>query len=233
MTPPTEDPEPPTRRFLNARTLGTLGFVVVALGAAAYLTALAVTAPGDETVGPHRSIADVTDVETPGPSQSSPPTPGPEQTPSDVPEATDGPAAPSSIPPEDVSAAATKFLESSVAIDPTAADPHPGLGDAASGAILAEVENDAQELEANGWTREGSATIDGLTVVSSDSAADPATVVVQACVDSSKVRTLDHSGEPIGDSGSAVNRALNIYTLQYIDDAWKVVARTFPDDPAC
>ncbi|TFD14066.1 hypothetical protein E3T37_14175 [Cryobacterium sp. TMT2-10] len=124
-----------------------------------------------------------------------------------------------------------KFLKASVAVDPTGSGATDDLTAAASGAILAEAQNDTQELETNGWKREGAATIEALTIVRSDPAADPATVVAQACVDSSKVRTLDADGEPVGTPGT--QRALNLYTLQYISGAWKVVARSFPDDFAC
>jgi len=99
----------------------------------------------------------------------------------------------------------------------------------ASGAILEELQNDAQELEANGWSRTGVAEVDGVTVLESDDAKGTATV--EACVDSSDVATLDQNGDRLNPEGTA--RALNLYSLARTDGAWRVVSRTFPDDTAC
>lgn len=234
MKEPGTDTDPAAPSHLRRkRMLGAIAIVAVALSAGAYLTVLAITEAHDQAAGAGASNGAAPGSASPRPGASAAPTRPPEPASSEAPEPNAEPDPPAQPVPEEISAAATKFLDATVTVDPAAADPRPGLGDAASGAILAELENDTQELESNGWTREGSATIDGLTLVTSDAAAEPATVVIEACVDSSAVRTLDHSGNPVGDSGSTVQRALNIYTLAYIDDVWKVVARTFPDNPAC
>ena len=234
-----KQPDEPTaartrRRFLSKRMLGFAVVAAVALSATTYFAALASPEKDSEGAQPRTSSESVAAGTTRA--RSAPVVPAAPDSGRTVPEApgqSNKPDVPTPLSPAQANAAAKKFLDSSIAVDPAAPDSNVGLGDAASGAILSEVENDTQELEANGWTRQGVATIEALTIVSSDSSTDPATVVAQACVDSSKVMTLDHSGKPVGDSGSVIQRALNIYTLQYIAGAWKVVARTFPDNPTC
>jgi len=98
-----------------------------------------------------------------------------------------------------------------------------------SGAILEDLQNDAQELEANGWTRTGRAKVDGVKVTDTDETAGTATVV--ACVDSTAVATLDENGDRLAPAATA--RALNIYSLARTDGYWRIVSRTFPDETAC
>ena len=236
MQQPDVDPQAPTRRFRRKRLLGFIALAAVSLGATSYLGALASSeangdVAGTRTSGESDSASEPRTLRASAAPGAPDPSPGPASP--ETPGLSNKPDVPTPLPPEQATIAAKKFLDASVTVDPSAPDSNAGLGDAASGAILAEVENDAQELEANGWTRQGSATIEALTIVSSDSSTDPATVVAQACVDSSKVMTLDHSGKPVETSGSAGHRALNIYTLQDIAGTWKVVARTFPDNPTC
>ena len=229
MTPPDETQDAPTRRRApGKRTLAiaTAAVAALALSASTYLSWPGWTqensAGGEAAAGGTRSSNGIVAVG-----------PRPDPAPNDAPGLANKPDVPTPLPPEQAKVAVKKYLDSSVAVNPAASGSGDDLTAAASGAILAEAQNDTQELEANGWTREGFASIEALIIVSSDTAIDPATVVAQACVDSSKVRTLDHDGKPVGSSGSTVQRALNIYTLQYVSGAWKVVARTFPDDPSC
>lgn len=98
----------------------------------------------------------------------------------------------------------------------------------ASTAILEDVANDAQELEANGWTRTGTATVAAVTIRSNN--AETGEAVVAACVDSTTVVTVDAAGEPLG---AASGRALNLYTLSTDAEGWRVTARTFPDETDC
>lgn len=137
------------------------------------------------------------------------------------------------LPPDHAKARIKKFLDVTVPADPAVPGSNAELEDAARGAIREEVANDKQELQANGWSRRGNATVESVTVVSSDITTDPATSIAHACVDSSKVVTLDADKKPVGSSGTGVQRALNIFTLHYISDEWRVVARSFPDNPAC
>lgn len=206
---------PTPGRVLARRTLGAAAIAVVALSAAVYV-AIQVQSPATTPAGG-----------TPT-SSASPPAAG-SGTSGDAP----APATAGPLPPDQADAAVKKFLDASVAVDPAAPGTTDALTNAAAGAILAEAQNDRQELEANGWTREGAATVEALTIIQSDSQAQPAIVVAEACVDSSMVRTLDADGEPVGTSGDSAQRALNLYTLQYLAGAWKVVARSFPDEFAC
>ncbi|MGV8886135.1 MAG: hypothetical protein ACOH1T_11190 [Microbacteriaceae bacterium] len=98
----------------------------------------------------------------------------------------------------------------------------------ASTAILDDFANQAQEFEVSGWTRTGVATVASVTIRSQNRATGD--VVVAACIDSSKVVTLDASGTPLV---SATPRALNLYTLAATARDWRVIARTFPDETVC
>jgi hypothetical protein len=78
-------------------------------------------------------------------------------------------------------------------------------------------------------------TVD-LTAIASDAILDDlhnrssGDVVVAACIDSTAVVTLDAAGTPLP---ASTPRALNLYTLSSETGAWRVVARTFPDETAC
>lgn len=98
----------------------------------------------------------------------------------------------------------------------------------ASDAILEDFANEAQELEANGWVRTGAATVASVVIRSHNRTTGD--VVVAACIDSTRVVTLDAAGEPLA---ASTPRALNLYTLSSEAGAWRVVARTFPDETAC
>ena len=126
------------------------------------------------------------------------------------------------------------FLDSVAAIDPTSKSLGAKLSAVARGAIVDELENEQQELESNGWTQRGKASVKSVTIISTNLTATPPTAVAQACVDSSKVVTLDADGRPLaGTDPAAAHAALNIYSLQQDGGTWRITARTFPDDPAC
>ena len=98
----------------------------------------------------------------------------------------------------------------------------------ASDAILEDFANEAQELEVNGWVRTGAASVASVAIRSQNRTTGD--VVVAACIDSSKVVTLDAAGTPLT---ASTPRALNLYTLSSEAGAWRVVARTFPDETRC
>ncbi|SDK63575.1 hypothetical protein SAMN05216282_10954 [Cryobacterium psychrotolerans] len=126
------------------------------------------------------------------------------------------------------------FLESVAAVDPTSKSLGAKLSAVARGAIVDELENEQQELESNGWTQRGKATVKSVTIISTNLTATPPAAVAQACVDSGKVVTLDADGRPLaGTDPAAAHAALNIYSLQQDGGTWRITARTFPDDPAC
>jgi len=216
---------PTPHRVLARRVLGAV--VIVALIVSAYIAWQTLSPASTPTAGTHTlntSTPAASDAEAPDDAEAAA---------TDPPDPTAEPGAGGPLPAEQADAAVQKFLDASVAVDPAAANSTDGLTTAAAGAILDEAQNDAQELEVNGWRREGAATVEAVTIVNSDSATDPGTVVAQACVDSSSVRTLDADGKPLSAPGDTAQRALNLFTLQYISGTWKVVARSFPDEFAC
>lgn len=161
---------------------------------------------------------------TPAPSAST------TSTPSTSPSA---PATPGVLPPAEATTQVADFLAAAAAIAPDSTKTADTLSKVASGAIISEIENDQQELVANGWTQTGAPTVTSLTIVSTDAAATPATTVVEACVDSTSVVTLDSDGKPLAATPDQANRALNIFTLQQDGSSWRVIARTFPDNTTC
>lgn len=166
----------------------------------------------------------------------SPSTIGAEATPSPRPTETAPPAQSPAEPGELSSATAKSVLTGFLkGVSVTSADPADGLADLeglATGAILAELENDRLELEDNGWTRTGADSVVSLEVTSFQPNAQPQTATVAACIDSSAVALLDAAGKPIA-SGSGEKRSVNIYTLVLEEGAWRVADRTFPDEAAC
>ncbi|MGO4105379.1 hypothetical protein AB4Y63_15620 [Leifsonia sp. YAF41] len=141
---------------------------------------------------------------------------------------------PDLLPPAAATTHVADFLAAAAAIAPDATDTSDRLSKVASGAIIAEIENDQQELVANGWTQEGTPTVVSLTIVSADATAIPPTTVAEACIDSSDVVTLDSDGKSLAGAGNdQTHRALNIFTLQQSGSTWRVISRTFPADTTC
>lgn len=121
-------------------------------------------------------------------------------------------------------------VTSSAQADPAvpAADSLEGI---ATGAYVAEVDAQLQELDANGWTIEGEPTIEAAEVTAIALDAEPPSTTVETCIDSTEVRTIDSAGAPL--PGASSPRALNIFHLQWDGARWLIADRTFPDDPAC
>jgi len=130
--------------------------------------------------------------------------------------------------------AVSTFVTTSAKASPVQADVKPQMKNIASGAIIAELQNEAQELQSNGWKMTGTPTVSKIKVVSEKLKSSPPTAVISACVDSSGVKTLDSSGRPLQGKGDPTDdTATNIFTLQQEGSAWRVTARTFPDNPSC
>ncbi|HYI33593.1 MAG TPA: hypothetical protein VEX88_09045 [Glaciibacter sp.] len=232
MKQPNDNHEQPTRRRVPGRrtvALGVAAVAAIALSATAYISGQAPSTENTASSGTRTSSESVAvapaESGTEGLAQTG------ESQSNKAPGVADKPDAP--LPPDHAKARIKKFLDVTVPADPAAPGSDAELEDAARGAIREEVANDKQELKANGWSRRGNATVESVTIISSDITTDPATSIAHACVDSSKVVTLDADKKPVGSSGTGTQRALNIYTLHYIADEWRVVARSFPDNPAC
>lgn len=95
---------------------------------------------------------------------------------------------------------------------------------------LSGVEAERMELEDQGWTRSGQATVDGVETLEYDASKTPATASIRACIDSSDVVIHDAAGDVVT-GGSP--RAWKIFAIEQVDGAWKIIGQTFADDPAC
>ena len=205
--------------------VSALAVIALALGARAIWPAR--DAPAANVVGAGITGELDTD-ETDGTISMGPPSPPATQ----APQARPVIAPPGVITRELAASTVTGFVASVAAIDPVSADVSAQLSTVATGTILAEIENQGQELEANGWSLSGTPVVTSVTIISTNRTGNPSTALVQACVDSSKVVTLDANGTPIGGPDSPPP-ALNLFSMQQDAGVWRVISRTFPNDPAC
>lgn len=127
-------------------------------------------------------------------------------------------------------AAIDGYLASSVALLGKPTDPLDPVAVYAAGEALSEIENQAQQFDAEGTRLSGASRIDGASVTASDLAANPATVTITACVDDTGI-TVYTPDQPNGVKGT--QRSRTIFVVAYADQQWKVVSRSFADDAAC
>lgn len=185
------------------------------------------TAPSDPTDAPSDAAgggADPSDPPTGAASPSAPSAPSaPELTPQEQAEIS-----------QETSPLLVSVLEQTAQIDP--AVPSDVVGDlsgVATRSYLSELEAERLEFETEGWTRSGSYSFGEVEVLESSSTSDGEVATVRVCVDSSALVTQRADGEVIEASPSSA-RAWNIFVLERPDSAdWRIVGRTFPDDPAC
>ncbi|KRE78527.1 hypothetical protein ASG71_11710 [Arthrobacter sp. Soil763] len=91
----------------------------------------------------------------------------------------------------------------------------------------------ASEYKANGWHLDGKPKVVSTKVVRYQPGAQPPTVTLNVCVDSSAVSVLTSAGATV-QKGSANDRSLNVMTLvQSATRTWLVSQVTFPDNPDC
>lgn len=136
--------------------------------------------------------------------------------------------------PDDATNVVTSFLKVLGHSGPDGGTDESAIEEVAAGAILEEIKNSNQELEANGWKSQGVSTVKSLTILSQELTDSSATMTVQACVDSSAIVVTDSMNVPIvGEGENRNDSALNIFTIQKSDESWRIVARTFPNNPAC
>lgn len=188
-----------------------------------------------------------TPTEDPTGSPGEDPSGGPSDAPTDAADPSDAPtntatspSAPDLTPREktEIGSEASEVLETvmteTAQIDPAASTDIVGeLSDIAARGYLSEVEAERLEFETEGWTREGSYSFGDVEVIDHTSTSDGEVATVRVCVDSSALVTRRADGEVIEASASSV-RAWNIFVLERSDSAdWRLVGRTFPDDPAC
>lgn len=161
--------------------------------------------------------------------------------PSDPPTGTASPSAPAAPTPQqqaeiskETSSVLVSVLEQTAQIDPAVPSDVVGdLSDVATRSYLSELEAERLEFETEGWTRSGAYSFGEVEVLESSSTNDGEVATVRLCVDSSALVTQRADGEVIATSPSST-RAWNIFVLERSDSAdWRIVGRTFPDDPAC
>jgi hypothetical protein len=114
---------------------------------------------------------------------------------------------------------------------PTAVD-QDSLVSVAEGAAVEAMLASAAEFADNGWRQIGVPVVVSAEVTSLEEDADPPQAVVSACLDHSDVDIVDSSGESVVDP-NARTRALNTLVLNYVDERWVLVERSFPDDVSC
>ncbi|WP_422116317.1 hypothetical protein [Brachybacterium sp. UNK5269] len=126
-------------------------------------------------------------------------------------------------------------LEETAEIDPNSQQDIVGdLSAVASQAYLSELESERLEFAAEGWTREGSYSLGQAEVLDHTSSADGEVATVRVCVDSSALVTRRTDGEILETSPSS-DRAWNVFVLERAEVSadWRIVGRSFSDDPAC
>ncbi|HIY25482.1 MAG TPA: hypothetical protein VK122_11105 [Brachybacterium sp.] len=107
------------------------------------------------------------------------------------------------------------------------------LSDVATRAFLSELEAERLEFETEGWTRTGDYSFGEVEVLEHSTTSDGEVATVRVCVDSSALVTQRADGQVIETSPESA-RAWNIFVLERSDSVdWRIVGRTFPDDPAC
>lgn len=108
-------------------------------------------------------------------------------------------------------------------------NPDGGVGDIdVEGTALETLRSQAEEYERSGWRMRGRPVI--LWVEVYEHSDDR--MVVGACIDNSRVKVVNQSGEVVSD-GADTPPTLNILTLSPRGDDWVVSESTFPADPDC
>lgn len=108
---------------------------------------------------------------------------------------------------------------------------NPELEETLQNAALGQVQASVQEYAANGWVMTGSPNVVASTVSKLDKDAEPPTMTVYACIDSSPVKITTTTGTQVPSNNG---RSMNIIELQKNDDgSWIIVNTSFPDDPSC
>lgn len=211
----------------------TTGIVVAAVVLAALIVLLIFT---QGSPGAGRPDAQ----STPSQSAAPPTAPGsaaaaPAAKPSAAPSASATPAV--AVPaPVEASAAenATAYVGRTAAVLATVTPPPEAeLSALATGSAYDSLMARTSEFKANGWHLDGKPEVVSTEVVGYQPSAQPPTVTLNVCIDSSAVSVLTNDGATV-QKGSAKDRSLNVMTLvQSPTQTWRVSQVTFPDNPVC
>ena len=98
-----------------------------------------------------------------------------------------------------------------------------------TGAFLEQITLQLDEWVELGWRQEGSPEVTEVTILEET---DEGSLLITACIDSSKVRILSDSGTDQRGAGTP-DRSLNTFTLIPGAEGWLVSEQSFPDDPEC
>jgi len=138
--------------------------------------------------------------------------------------------------PADVEAAvaqdAAAFVSKSSGVLAQATEPSDAdLAALATGSAKDALVASSAEFAANGWHQVGEPSIVTTKVASFTAGANPPTLTLNACIDSSSVSVVTADGTKVRSSGG---RSLNIMTfIQSAEGKWLVSRVSFPDDPTC
>jgi len=109
-----------------------------------------------------------------------------------------------------------------------------GLAAIATGFVRGELEALAAERADLGYKQVGAAKITSKKVQSIDLAASPPTVVLEVCIDVSKIDILDSNGKSM--KGLLYKPGVpvkHVYGAQYLDGLWKISTHDIPDNDPC
>ena len=106
-----------------------------------------------------------------------------------------------------------------------------GLDAVTTGFVQGELEALAAERKEQGFRQVGASRVVSTSVRSVDLDATPATIVLNACIDSSDVDVLDENGNSLKESlYNPGHPVLHVYSAVRIDGAWKMSTHDIPDD---
>lgn len=106
----------------------------------------------------------------------------------------------------------------------------PNAGPGIAGAALHELLAQRAEYAQSNYRVVGAARVVSQKIISSK--AHPPRVVVEACVDNSKVHVVDKNGHRVPGQ-NAPHRVRNEYTLAQRGGRWVVIRAAFASDPVC
>lgn len=109
-----------------------------------------------------------------------------------------------------------------------------GAASVAGAAAHDELAGTLREFTDNGWRQRGAVTVVHQRATSTELDADPPTVRLRACLDSTDVEIVDKSGKPA--SPPAVDgpqRIPHLYTVTFARTGWQVTKHAFPREASC
>lgn len=141
------------------------------------------------------------------------------------------PAAPSPVATTVPPAAAGEQLTRSWA-ETQAAEGTQALEAIATGAVLEEARNQAQEFEAEQWRVEGRPQVTSVAVLEENLQASPPSFTVRVCVDSSGVQVFDDADKPLR-ATKKLKPTLVDYVVIAVEGRWMLSDMSSPSSADC